>query len=536
MAFEDALTDVAVAILGKSEINEIVINKLASRGRSRPHPWTTKYDYIGWAGLTDRTYVARLLAADKAFPTVDVAGTRRPPAAGVAALFATANGGTGPQQPCRKSTCLFPAFAQYLTDGFLRTMIHDDETQSQRARTTSNHEIDMSTLYGRTPVQTAALREPGNFAGGRGRLRSQILNGEEYSPWLFKRDGSAVESDFTDLDLPLGLPRASAAQKLTLFAVGGDRVNSAPQTAMMNTLFLREHNRLAGLLEAANPGWPSDQVFETARNIVIVTFIKIVVEDYINHINDSGFAVRCDPRIGWNEKWYRTNWMTAEFTLLYRWHQLVPKTLNWDSQTIGTQTLLLDNSRLITTGLAKAFTIFSANSAMELRLHNTADFLLPAETFAVKQARENRVPSFNEYLLAMGKKKARSFADVVGQSSNAVEQARLTALAGELQALYGHVDNLEFYTGLFAEPVKKNGPLPSLLTAMVAMDAFSQALTNPLLSRHIWGDATNKLLAFTDIGIKTFDNTKSLRDVVARNATLTPADFIGFTKPGWRRR
>jgi prostaglandin-endoperoxide synthase 2 len=79
MAFEDALIDVAVAILGKSEINEIVTNKLASRGRSRPHPWTTKYDYIGWSGLTDRTYTARLLPADEAFPAADAPGTRLRP-------------------------------------------------------------------------------------------------------------------------------------------------------------------------------------------------------------------------------------------------------------------------------------------------------------------------------------------------------------------------------------------------------------------------------------------------------------------------
>ena len=43
----------------------------------------------------------------------------------------------------------------------------------------------------------------------------------------------------------------------------------AAQTAMMNTLFLREHNRLAGMLAAKNPTWDDDRLFETARNIII---------------------------------------------------------------------------------------------------------------------------------------------------------------------------------------------------------------------------------------------------------------------------
>ena len=69
------------------------------------------------------------------------------------------------------------------------------------------------------------------------------------------------------------------------------------------------------------------------------------------------------------------------------------------------------------------------------------------------------------------------------------------------KALYGNVDNLEYYVGLFAEPRAENGPLPSLISVMVAMDAFSQAFTNPLLSEHVWGDETNRKAAFTEAGI-----------------------------------
>ena len=72
-----------------------------------------------------------------------------PPAADVQKLFQRT---TGVTRLSNKSTCLFPAFAQYLTDGFIRTVPTDPR------RTTTNHEIDLCPLYGRTPEQTAALR------------------------------------------------------------------------------------------------------------------------------------------------------------------------------------------------------------------------------------------------------------------------------------------------------------------------------------------------------------------------------------------
>ncbi len=69
---------------------------------------------------------------------------------------------------------------------------------------------------------------------------------------------------------------------------------------MFNTLLLREHNRLAGELEERNPGWDDTRVFETARNIVIVLFIKLVVEEYINHIASIPFPLKAYPSAAWD--------------------------------------------------------------------------------------------------------------------------------------------------------------------------------------------------------------------------------------------
>lgn len=520
------------------DVNRFVIDRAVKVARSRPHPWSTKHDYISWSGLTDRSYNARLLPA-KPYPDKEAFGTRRPPLAAVAALFARPSGVS--QRLCNKSTGLFPAFAQYLTDGFIRTQLHNDHALIDRRRTTSNHEIDMSPLYGRTPAQTAALRTMCETPGSRGRLKSQAIGGEEFPPYLFAADG-ALAADFADtdgaplLDMPLGLKNASQQGRASLFAVGGDRANAAPQTAMMNTLWLREHNRLAAMLEAGNTDWDDERVFETARNIIIVMFIKIVVEEYINHINTTEFPLQADPKAAWGADWNRPNWMTVEFSLLYRWHGLVKETVDWGGAERPGLSMLLDNSLLTAGGLADAFVQISANRTSALGLENSATFLMEAEVNAIAQARLNNIAGYNDYRIAMGMEPARNFASIVGASDDPVQAARLAALAARLQALYGDVDNVEFYVGLFAERVEKNGPLPELVSAMVAMDAFSQALTNPLLSKHVWGNPNNQRLAFTDQGLAAIEATATLRDVLRRNTGgELGSQFVGMTRQAWRR-
>jgi prostaglandin-endoperoxide synthase 2 len=507
-------------------ITRFVVNRLVKSGRTRPHPWSTISDYTSWTSLTNRQYYARLLPADRTFPEVEALGTRRPPVEEVVKLFAT-TGDTQRLDP--QSTCLFPAFAQYLTDGFLRTRLDNDDTKSRREQTTSNHDIDMSPLYGRTPEQTHALRLNLNSIGRKGRLKSQLIDREECSPWLFDREGQHIQHDFVDLDVPLGLDHASPNARRTLFATGGDRVNSSPQTAMINTLFLREHNRLAGRLETAHPEWDDERVFQTARNSIIVMFIKVVIEEYINHISTIKFPLRMLPNVAYNASWNRPNWMTAEFALLYRWHSLVPQQMMWGDTAYDGTVTLLNNSLLIERGLAQSFIDVSANQATELGLGNSASFVLSAEGKAIKQARLVHLGTYASYRRAMGKSVPATFAELVGTSNTSDEQARRLALAERLTELYGTVENLEFYVGLFAEPREANGPLPTLITSMVAMDAFSQALTNPLLSEHVWGDITNRRATFTDVGLEAIADTSTLRDVLTRNATLARRQFVGMT-------
>ena len=227
--------------------------------------------------------------------------------------------------------------------------------------------------------------------------------------------------------------------------------------------------------------------------------------------------------------------MTTEFTLLYRWHSLVPQRMRWAGEEIDGTKLLLDNSVLLRVGLADAFASQSANHATEIGLLNCASFFRDSETKAIQQGRSNHLQSYAAYRREMGMSVPSTFRELVEVEGDPEERARREKLARGLEALYGSVEQLEYYPGLFAERRSRNGPLPPLITAMVAMDAFSQALTNPLLSEHVWGNEANRLMAFSKEGLDAIERTNSLRDILERCSTGLGSRFVGMTREDWKR-
>lgn len=471
-------------------VNRIAINATVNVAPARPHPLTTAHDYVSWVTLSDKTWSARHLAPATSQPTASIDA--------VVEIFRR----NEKQKLSDRSSCLFPAFAQYLTDGFIRTRMPNTsagEPESLRLRTTSNHEIDMCPLYGRTREQTDALRLKSEEKSQRGRLKSQLLSGEEYAPFLM--DGGQVKQEFQVLDRPLGLDAVVGTPlEDHIFAFGGDRTNTSPQVAMINTLFLREHNRLAGEIENRYPTWDDERVFQVSRNTIIVMFIKIVVEEYINHIS-ADFRFVADPEVAWTANWNRPNWITTEFSLLYRWHPLVPDVMLWSGKEYDVFTTLMNNTLLINSGLRRAFEDQSAQRAGVLCARNTADALIDRERKGIEQGRLCRLPTYSDYREYVTLSRPTRFEDIT-------KDAEIVRL---LKAAYATPADVEFYVGLFAEDNDSESPLPPMMRKLVALDAFSQALTNPLLSQPVYKKET-----FSEKGWEAIANTRCLADIVAR--------------------
>lgn len=491
--------------------NRWAINRVVKRARTRPHPLSTLEGYVSWRGLTDRRWSGRHLPPQRRAYMPEIDDLMR--------LYARPDGA---QRLCPKSTCLFPAFAQYLTDGFLRTetdglLAQDADPKTRLRRNTSNHEIDLCTLYGRTQAQCMALRRRSEATGQKGQLLSQDIDGEEFPPFFY-RDG-AVDPQFAILDPPLGHADLPEKRRDALFAVGGDRVNSVPQVSMLNTLFLREHNRLAHQIEQEYPDWDDARVFETARNTLIVIFIKIVVEDYINHISPLPFTLRADPSVAWRATWNKPNWITTEFSLLYRWHALIPDQIPWGGTLRPVADTFRDNTLLIEDGLLKAFRAINATPAAELGPRNTSEALLDVEKASILQDRACELASFSDYCAYLGQNRPANWSQI----------SSVPEVAADLAASYAKPRDVDFFVGIFCEDRVPNSPLPNLVLLFVALDAFSQALTNPLLSEHVFKPAT-----FSKPGWKAIKDTSTLREVLDRNVSGGIGDtYISMTRADW---
>jgi len=499
-----------------SSLNRHLINHFASATKSRPRafslsspvadpsdPSVPDYitDYTSWPGLTNKRYSGRHLrpaspAYTDSLPVDAAYAGPGKPIGDVTGLFARQGA-----MKASRSSLLFMFFAQWFTDSILRIDSRD------RRMNTSNHDIDLCQIYGLTEETANLLR---THEGGR--LASQEIRGEEYLDYLCESDGTGgfrARANYAGLPANLvGIDKVISDfvglkpdRREKLYATGLERGNSSIGYAAISTIFMREHNRICSVLARENRTWNDERLFQTARNINIVLLMKLVVEDYINHL--LGHKVfKLDHEFAEEQHWYRANWIAVEFDLLYRWHGLVPDALTFEGRTIVANEFRSNNALLEKVGVGPLIASASSQAAGKIGLGNTPDFLWGAEYAAIKMSRTFRLRPYNEYRELFGLPKCRDFDDLTKDAK----------VVQRLEKLYGHVDRLEFLVGLFGEDPTDGGLFGDLLNRMVAYDAFTQIFSNPLLSRNVYGPDT-----FSDYGLELIEGTTSVEALVNRN-------------------
>lgn len=368
--------------------------------------------------------------------------------------------------------------------------------------------VDGSQIYGVDAVRAAALRE---FTGGR------------------------LKTSAGDL-LPFntaGLTNANDAHRVAdsaLFLAGDVRANENPELLALQTLFVREHNRVAAEAAAKNPTWTDERLFQQARRIVIAELQKITYDEFLPALLGApkpgpdgiapyrGYRADVNPGIA-------TEFSTAAFRL---GHSMLGPDIEFladDGTPIRDPLALRDAffnpAPLSEVGIDGIVKYLSSSRAQEIDtrvVDDVRNFLFGAPgqggldlaALNIQRGRDHGLADYNTVRVAYGLPRVMSFAQITPDT--VVQQA--------LQRAYGSVDSIDLWVGGLAERHLPGSSVGGTFTRIL-VDQFTRLRDGD----RYWYQSQGVLPADA---VQRVQGT-TLADVVRRNtrvANLQPDVFV----------
>ncbi|XP_043941254.1 prostaglandin G/H synthase 2 [Protopterus annectens] len=445
-----------------------------------PPTYNGHYNYKSWEAYSNISYYTRALPPiPKDCPTaMGVKGKKElPDAKMIAEKFLLRRKFIPDPQG---TSLMFTFFAQHFTHQFFKT----DHHRGPEFTRGLGHGVDLSHIYGETLDRQHKLRL---FKDGK--LKYQMTNGEMYPP--------TVKDTGVHMLYPPHVPEHLQ------FAVGQETFGLVPGLMMYATIWLREHNRVCDILRQDHPEWDDEQLFQTTRLVLIGETIKIVIEDYVQHLSGYYFKLKFDPELLFSQRFQYQNRIAAEFNTLYHWHPLLPDSFIIDNTEYGYQQFLFNNSVVMEHGINNMVESFSRQIAGRVAGgRNIAPAVLKVAVASIEQSRQMRYQSLNEYRKRFLMKPYKSFEDLTGE----------TEMAAELEELYGDIDAMELYTGLLVEKPRSNAIFGESMVELGAPFSLKGLMGNPICSPEYWKPSTFG-------GESGFEiiNTASLQKLVCTN-------------------
>ncbi|XP_059513718.1 prostaglandin G/H synthase 1 isoform X2 [Myotis daubentonii] len=387
---------------------------------------------------------------------------------------------------------MFAFFAQHFTHQFFKT----SGKMGAGFTKALGHGVDLGHIYGDSLDRQYQLRL---FKDGK--LKYQMLGGEMYPP--------SVEEAPVLMHYPKGIPPKSR------MAVGQEVFGLLPGLMLYATLWLREHNRVCDLLKAEHPTWGDEQLFQTARLILIGETIKIVIEEYVQQLSGYFLQLKFDPELLFSVQFQYQNRIALEFNHLYHWHPLMPDSFTVGSQDYSYEQFLFNTSILVDHGVEALVDAFSRQSAGRIGGGRNIDHhILHVAMDVIKESREQRLQPFNEYRKRFGMKPYTSFQEFTGEKE----------MAAELEELYGDIDALEFYPGLLLEKCHPNSIFGESMIEIGAPFSLKGLLGNAICSPEYWKSSTfGGEMGFNIV------KTATLKKLVCLNTKTCP--YVSFHVP-----
>jgi hypothetical protein len=315
------------------------------------------------------------------------------------------------------------------------------------------------------------------------------------------------------------LPMANDAHLVPdnqLFAAGDVRANENVELLSLQTIFVREHNRIADAIAKANPRMSDEQIYQTARAQVIAELESITYNEWLPALLGPN-AIR--PYHGYNPNVnpdIANEFSTAAFRL---GHSM----LGDDVEFLGNNGLPVAeevplsqaffNPPLLTGngGTDPVLKYLSSDPMSEVDtkvVDSVRNFLfgppgaggLDLASLNIQRGRDNGLADYNTIRAAYGLPRVTSFSQITSD----------TALQAKLQALYGSVNNIDAWVGMLAEDHVAGSSTGPLIRA-VLVDQFTRIRDGD----RYWYERT-----YSGQALQTLENT-TLADVIRRNTALT---------------
>ncbi|WP_233198886.1 MULTISPECIES: peroxidase family protein [Pirellulaceae] len=348
--------------------------------------------------------------------------------------------------------------------------------------------IDGSMIYGSDDSRAAALR---TFESGR--LKTSVGD-------LLPMEGDVYED----------------AAGSIFFVAGDVRANEQVGLTAMHTLFLREHNRLADEITAANPDLTDEQIYQQARAIVIAEIQAITFNEFLPALLGpdaiapyQGYDSTVDPSIA-NE------FATAAYRFGHSMLSGEVLRLNNDGTvaeegSLSLREMFFNPQEIIDNGIDSLLLGLASQQAQEIDnmlVDDVRNFLFgppgaggfDLASLNIQRGRDHGLADYNTTRVAYGLDPVSSFDEI---SSN-------PDVIAALQATYDSVDDIDLWVGGLAEDHVTGASMGELFRRIIA-DQFTRLRD---------GDRFWYQSLFSGRPLEAIEQT-SLSDIITRNTGIT---------------
>jgi len=301
-----------------------------------------------------------------------------------------------------------------------------------------------------------------------------------------------------------------------IFYEAGDvRVNENIALTAVQTLFVREHNYLAGLIATEQPSLSDEQLFQVTRKLVSAEIQRITYNEFLPALlgegaltQYTGYKPEINPSVA-NE--FATAAFRIGHTLLNNDFEFLDNDGNDVHEEVELKDAFFNPSMIKLLGPDPLLKYLASDNTQEVDLKvvdGLRNFLfgpagaggLDLASLNIQRGRDHGLADYNTVRKAYGLPGVTDFSDIT----------RDFDLQEKLESLYGNVDNIDLWVGGLAEDHVSGSSVGITFRTIIA-DQFERTRD---------GDRFWYQKIFSDDLLERIEST-TLSDIIKRNTTIT---------------